>query len=143
MKINVINNQDLKKIDEKKVEEVSKYVLLKEIGEGDYELNIVITDNNEIAKYNEEYRNKKGPTDVLSFEYGLDEEIIGDIMISVERIEEQAPDFNNTFEEEFFYILVHGILHICGYDHINEEDKKIMFPKQDKYFQELKEKGII
>ncbi|WP_240739208.1 rRNA maturation RNase YbeY [Marinitoga lauensis] len=62
---------------------------------------------------------------------------MGDIIISVERIEEQAPEFGNTFEEEFFYILIHGILHICGYDHIEENEKREMFKLQDKYFKEL------
>ncbi|KAF2956390.1 rRNA maturation RNase YbeY [Marinitoga sp. 38H-ov] len=137
MNINIINNQNIKNIDIQKVEKISKSILLKEKGDGDYELNILITNNNEIAKYNEEYRKKEGPTDVLSFEYGLDEEVIGDIIISVEKIEEQAPDFGNSFDEEFFYILIHGILHICGYDHINDEDKNIMFPLQDRYFKEL------
>ncbi|MBM7559111.1 rRNA maturation RNase YbeY [Marinitoga litoralis] len=137
MNINVINNQNIKSIDIEKIKYIAEKVLLKEIGQGDYELNILITNNEEIAKYNEEYRKKEGPTDVLSFEYGLDEETIGDIIISVEKIEEQAPDFGNTFDEEFFYILIHGILHICGYDHIEEEDKNIMFPLQDKYYNEL------
>lgn len=137
MKINIFNEQNIKEINNEKVENIVKNVLLKEAKEGNYEINIMITDNNTIKKYNEEYRKKEGPTDVLSFEYGLDEEVIGDIILSVERIEEQAPNFGNSFEDEFFYILIHGVLHICGYDHIEEEDKKEMFALQDKYYNEF------
>lgn len=137
MKINVFNEQNIREIDSEKVENIVKNVLLKEVKEGNYEINIMITDDNTIKKYNEEYRKKEGPTDVLSFEYGLDEEVIGDIILSVERIEEQAPNFGNSFEDEFFYILIHGVLHICGYDHIEEEDKKEMFALQDKYYNEF------
>ncbi|KLO21029.1 rRNA maturation factor [Marinitoga sp. 1197] len=137
MKINIFDNQEIENIDIKKVENITKKVLLSEIGEGDYELNIVITDNETIKEYNEKYRNKIGPTDVLSFEYGVNEDIIGEIIISVEKIKEQAPEFNNTFEEEFFYILIHGILHICGYDHLKEEEKKKMFKIQDEYYKNL------
>ncbi|WGS64763.1 rRNA maturation RNase YbeY [Marinitoga aeolica] len=137
MKINIFNEQKIKNIDINKLKNIAKNVLLKEVGEGNYELNILITDNKNIKYYNEEYRKKEGPTDVLSFEYGLDKDVIGDIIISVEKIEEQAPEFGNTFEEEFFYILIHGILHICGYDHIDENEKREMFDLQDKYFKEL------
>ncbi|SHE52903.1 probable rRNA maturation factor [Marinitoga hydrogenitolerans DSM 16785] len=137
MKINIFNEQNIKHIDIKKVEEITKKVLNNEIGDSDYEINILITDNNTIKKYNEEYRKKNGPTDVLSFEYGLDEETIGEIILSVKKIEEQAPKFGNSFEKEFFYILIHGILHICGYDHITENDKRKMFELQDKYFNDL------
>ncbi|KLO25071.1 MULTISPECIES: rRNA maturation RNase YbeY [unclassified Marinitoga] len=137
MKINIFDNQEIENIDIKKVENITKKVLLSEIGDEDYELNIVITDNETIKEYNEKYRNKIGPTDVLSFEYGVNEDIIGEIIISVEKIKEQAPEFNNTFEEEFFYILIHGILHICGYDHLKEEEKKKMFKIQDEYYKNL------
>ena len=51
---------------------------------------------------------------------------MGDIIISLERVEEQASEYNHLFEREFYYVLTHGILHILGYDHIEEEDKKLM-----------------
>lgn len=137
MKINIFNDQNIKKIDIDKVKNIVKKILLKEVGDGNYELNILISDNETIKNYNEKFRKKEGPTDVLSFEYGLNEDVIGDIILSVEKIDKQAPQFGNTFEEEFYYILIHGVLHICGYDHIKEEDKKKMFEIQDRYFEEL------
>ncbi|GAB6190150.1 rRNA maturation RNase YbeY [Marinitoga arctica] len=137
MNINIFNEQSIKKIEIEKIKNITRNILLKEVGDGNYDINILITDNSTIQKYNKDFRKKEEPTDVLSFEYGLDEEIIGDIIISVEKIEEQAPDFGNSFEDEFFYILIHGILHICGYDHIEDKDKKIMFSLQDKYFNEF------
>jgi probable rRNA maturation factor len=137
LKINVINQQDLRKIDSKKIKDIAKKLLLNEVGEGNFELNILITDDKSISEYNK-YRGKSTPTDVLSFSYGLNEPVIGDIVISVERIEKQAPDFGNSFEEEFYYILIHGLLHIVGYDHENsEEDAKKMFEVQDQYFHQL------
>ncbi len=61
----------------------------------------------------------------MSFAYGLNEEVIGDIVVSVETIDKQSTEFGNSFEEEFFYILIHGVLHIVGYDHeTSEQDAK-------------------
>lgn len=141
MIINIFNHQDTKEIDKKKLKNVVEYVLKKEIGDGNYELNILITDDEGIIVYNK-YRKKDEPTDVLSFSYGIDQETIGDIVVSVESIERQAPFFNNNFEEEFFYIIIHGILHIIGYDHENsEEEAKRMFDTQDRYFEQTIKKG--
>ncbi|ABX31570.1 protein of unknown function UPF0054 [Petrotoga mobilis SJ95] len=137
MKINVINQQELREINSKKIKDIAKKVLLNEVGKGNFELNILITDDKSITEFNK-YRGKSTPTDVLSFSYGLSEPVIGDIVISVESIEKQAPDFGNSFEEEFYYILIHGLLHIVGYDHENsEEDAKKMFEVQDQYFHQL------
>ena len=137
MKINVINQQELREINSKKIKDIAKKVLLNEVGEGNFELNILVTDDKSITEFNK-YRGKSTPTDVLSFSYGLSEPVIGDIVISVESIEKQAPDFGNSFEEEFYYILIHGLLHIVGYDHENsEEDAKKMFEVQDQYFHQL------
>ena len=137
MKVNVINDQNIKKIDIKKIKEVVKTVLKQEIGDRSFEINILITNDNTIKEYNI-YRGKNEPTDVLSFAYGLDEEVIGDIVVSVETIDKQSTEFGNSFEEEFFYILIHGVLHIVGYDHeTSEQDAKKMFELQDSYFKKL------
>lgn len=138
MKINVINEQNIKKVSVKKIRDISKYILSKEFKEGPYSLNILLCDNMRIKELNENYRRKEGPTDVLSFAYGLNEPVIGDIVISVQRIEEQAKDYGNSFEQEFYYNLIHSLLHILGYDHeTSEEDKKHMFELQDSYFSVL------
>ena len=60
-----------------------------------------------------------------------DYDTLGDIIISLERVEEQASEYNHSFEREFYYVLTHGILHILGYDHIEEEDKKIMRKREE------------
>jgi len=141
LKINIINQQDIKAIDTTKIKDIAKKVLINEVGEGNFELNILITDDKSISEYNK-YRGKSTPTDVLSFCYGWNEPVVGDIVISVESIEKQAPDFGNSFEEEFYYILIHGLLHIVGYEHENsEEDTKKMFEVQDQYFHQLIQDG--
>ncbi|HOP24985.1 MAG TPA: rRNA maturation RNase YbeY [Defluviitoga sp.] len=137
MKINVINDQNIKKVNIKKIKEVVKTVLKQEIGDKDFEINILLTDDNTIKEYNI-YRGREEPTDVLSFAYGLDENIIGDIVISVETIDKQSTEFGNTFEEEFFYILIHGVLHVVGYDHeTSDQDAIKMFELQENYFKQL------
>jgi len=142
MNINIFDEQEIYKIDYDKTEKIVKSVILSETDDGEYGLNILICDNERIKEFNENYRHKTGPTDVLSFEYGLNEEIIGDIVVSVESVAKQAPDFGNTFEDEFFYILIHGILHILGYTHEDsEENQKIMYEKQDLYFQKFYKEG--
>lgn len=96
-------------------------------------LNIVIVDNDRIREINKEYRNKDAVTDVISFafeevkdvDYG-DVRFLGEIYISYERCKEQASEFGHSVRREFSYLAVHGLLHLLGYDHIKEEDKKVM-----------------
>ena len=66
------------------------------------------------------------------------EDILGDIVISVEKVKEQAIEYGHSFERELSYMLVHGFYHLMGYDHIKEEDKKIMRPKEEKILETLK-----
>ncbi len=101
-------------------------------------ISILLTDNEKIQVVNRDFRNKDMPTDVISFAYHETEEFdigpydtLGDIVISLERVEEQAKDFNHSFNREFYYVLTHGILHILGYDHIEEEDKKEMRAREE------------
>lgn len=101
-------------------------------------LSLMLTDNKTIQVINRDYRNKDMPTDVISFAYHETEEFdigpydtLGDIVISLERVEEQASEYNHSFKREFFYVLTHGILHILGYDHIEEEDKKEMRKREE------------
>ena len=62
----------------------------------------------------------------------IHEDILGDIIISIEKVEEQAKEYEHSFEREFSYMLVHGFYHLMGYDHIQEEDKTIMRQKEEK-----------
>ena len=65
------------------------------------------------------------------------EDILGDIIISIEQVERQAMEYGHSFEREFSYMLVHGFYHLMGYDHIEEQDKKIMRPKEEKILSDL------
>ena len=101
-------------------------------------LSLLLTNNENIQVINREYRDKDAPTDVISFAYHETEDFnigpydtLGDIIISLERVEEQSSEYNHSFEREFYYVLTHGILHILGYDHIEEEDKKIMREREE------------
>lgn len=134
MKLNIINKQDLYNIYKEELENITEIVLKNETNKSDFEVNLLITNNEEIKKYNNDYRNKNEPTDILAFEYGIDNYILGDIVISVEKIEEQSKTFKNSFIQEFYYIYIHGLLHLLGYTHEEKEKRKIMFEKQDKYF---------
>ena len=137
-------------IDEKKeYEELIEKVLKKcfeieNIEDKNFYMSIILTTPAEIRKLNKEYRNIDRETDVLSFPMYEKEELetvkkqkqewkdtLGDIVISIERVEEQAKEYGHSFEREFAYMLVHGFYHIMGEDHIEEEDKKIMRAKEE------------
>ena len=115
-------------------------------------ITITFTTPEEIHKINKEYRQVDRPTDVLSFpmferkelEEKIEkqdfehEDVLGDIIISIEKVKEQAEEYGHSFERELSYMVVHGFYHLMGYDHIKEEDKKEMRPKEDKILNELK-----
>ena len=123
------------------------------------ELNLLLTSNENIRKINNEYRNIDSPTDVLSFpmiEYEkpsdflkledstLDnfnpetgELILGDIIISVPKIVEQAEKYGHSTEREFAFLVVHSMLHLFGYDHMEANDAKIMEAKQEEILNKL------
>ena len=103
-------------------------------------VSILITDNEEIHGLNLEYRGKDAPTDVLSFplfdEDGiLDEEELGDIVISLERALAQAEEYNHSLKREVAFLTAHSMLHLLGYDHENGEQE--MYVKQDEILNEL------
>ena len=115
-------------------------------------LSIMLTNNEYIKRVNNDYRQRDKETDVLSFpmfeKNEIDEivknqnkfpikEALGDIIISVEKVKEQAEEYNHSFERELAYMIVHGFYHLMGYDHIEENDKKIMREKEEKILQEL------
>ena len=115
-------------------------------------MTITFTTPEEIRKINKKYRKIDKATDVLSFPMfekdELDEKIksgdfpyedvLGDVIISIEKVREQAEEYGHSFERELSYMLVHGFYHLMGYDHIEEEDKKMMRPKEEKILNDLK-----
>ena len=103
-------------------------------------VSVLITDNDEIQGLNLEYRQKDAPTDVLSFplfdeDGNLDEEELGDIVISLERAKAQAEEYNHSLKREVAFLTAHSMLHLLGYDHENGEQE--MYVKQDEILNQL------
>lgn len=111
-------------------------------------LNVILTDPETIRKANNEFRQIDKETDVLSFpmfeKNEIDEmieksktkaidirEVLGDIIISIPRIKEQAEEYGHSVERELSYMIVHGFYHVMGYDHMVEDDKKVMRAKEE------------
>ena len=127
-------NNDINTIE---LEDYIKYVV-KELDIENAIFNIIFIDNEEIRKINREYRNVDRETDVISFalEDNMDVvyedfRLLGDIYISYEKAMEQAELYNHSVKREVFFLATHGILHLLGYDHMEEEDEKVMFGKQN------------
>ena len=105
-------------------------------------VSFLITTNDVIKNINREYRDKDSATDVISFAYNETEnigpfDILGDIIISAEKVTEQAKEYGHSTEREFYYVLCHGMLHLLGYDHIDDEDKKVMREKEEELLKEI------
>ena len=146
-----------KDIDENKdYEKVIEKVLNKCFKEENLEnsklyITITLTTPENIRIINKQYRNIDRVTDVLSFPMFEKEEldkkiqnndfehqdVLGDLIISIEKVKEQAEEYGHSFERELSYMVVHGFYHLMGYDHIKEEDKKIMRPKEEKILNDL------
>lgn len=126
-------------VNEEEIREYVQKVLEKEYeSEAPVYMSLLFTGNDEIQVINRKYRDKDQPTDVISFAYHETEDFdigpydtLGDIVISLERVVEQAKEYNHSDKRELFYVLTHGILHLLGYDHIEEEDKKEMRAKEE------------
>lgn len=91
----------------------------------DREVSIVLTDDSEIHELNKQYRNMDKPTNVLSFETG-DDELLGDIIISYDTVLREAHEQNKSFVAHATHMVVHGVLHLLGYDHIDDNDANKM-----------------
>ncbi|MCM3166269.1 rRNA maturation RNase YbeY [Peribacillus frigoritolerans] len=130
------------------VESILQFAARKENIEKDTELSVSFVDNDRIREINKEYRHKDSATDVISFaleEMGEDEveivgaempRMLGDIIISIERTKEQAEEYGHSFDRELGFLALHGFLHLLGFDHMNEEDEKVMFTKQKEILEE-------
>lgn len=117
-------------------------------------LNVILTNPETIRKTNKQYRELDKETDVLSFpmfqkdeidnlikesqtKQEVVEDVLGDIMVSIPRVIEQANEYGHSVERELAYMIVHGFYHVMGYDHIKEEDKVIMRPKEENILNKL------
>ncbi len=134
----IINDYD-KKIMELDI--LKQYVefIVKEENLDNCIFNIILINNKEIRKINKEYRNIDKETDVITFaleDYddgikGIEYRVLGDIYISVDKVYEQALEYGHSVKRELCFLATHGILHLLGYDHMKEEDEKIMFERQE------------
>ncbi|MCR6513491.1 rRNA maturation RNase YbeY [Clostridium sp. LY3-2] len=155
--IYVENNQDKIEVSEdliKKIKEVINFALKEEDVNIKTEISVLLVDNEEIREINNQTRNIDRATDVLSFpmldfedkkvykEVYKDEKfddsyfdgedlVLGDMVLSLERAKEQSEEFNHSFEREVFYLIVHSVLHLLGYDHMEEDEKSIMRKREE------------
>ncbi|PLV55626.1 rRNA maturation RNase YbeY [Thermotoga sp. SG1] len=119
----------LKSLSEKLDEIVKKEI-------GNVNTNVILVSKDQIKEMNREFRGENFPTDVLTFP--LLEEVYGEIYICPEVVEENAKEYNNTFEKELIEVVIHGILHLAGYDHeFEDKNAKEMFEKQHIYVEEV------
>jgi probable rRNA maturation factor len=95
------------------------------------EISYIFCDDEYLHKINLEYLNHDTLTDIISFDYTMGNEISGDIFISIERVLDNAKDYNTLFEDELKRVLIHGILHYCGYKDKSEVDETLMRSKED------------
>ena len=118
------------------------------VGQAEAELSLALIGNTEMQKLNVKYRGKDYPTDVLSFP--VDETlppahpILGDVIISVQMARQQAKDRGRTADEEMVTLLIHGIVHLLGYDHERSaNDARVMKRLENKIYRQLCEQGLI
>ena len=147
MPVEIIRRDDGKEFPSRKLKKVAQKVL--EIVEQDQaELCLVLVGNAEIRKLNARFRKKDYPTDVLSFpagdEFPTDVQLLGDVIISVEKAKEQAKARRRTLDEELVTLLIHGIVHLLGYDHERSpKDARIMDCLEKKIYRALCDRGIL
>lgn len=140
------NDIELNEKLEKLINTVVNAALNYENATKDMEVSVYLTDNENIQILNREHRDKDMPTDVLSFpmlefengemvddigDYFDDVLILGDIIISVERAIAQAEEYGHSVERELGFLLCHSVLHLLGYDHEDDDERKIMREKEE------------
>lgn len=161
--IYVDNRQEKIEADEKLVDllkNVIEFALKEEEVDVDCEVSLLFVDNDEIREINNETRGIDRTTDVLSFpmldyedkkvfkemyknyefsqsDFDGEELVLGDVVLSLERALEQSKEFNHSFEREASYLVVHSILHLLGYDHMEEDDKVIMRKREEEILNKL------
>jgi len=145
--------------EEEVVEKVAEQILTEEGCPYEAQINVLLTDDEGIRLYNREYRNLDSPTDVLSFpnldftvpsDFSIPGEreadyfdpesgelLLGDIIISVDRLREQAAVYGHCELREFAFLVAHSMLHLCGYDHMTEEEAAVMEEKQERALQRI------
>ncbi len=141
--------EDQQELMEKNYEDQFSKIILETVKqlniEDDIEMSCIIVDEKEIHRINKDYRQIDRPTDVISF--ALEDEMefkvegmpreLGDIFISSAHVYEQAKEYGHSVDREMCFLFTHGLLHLLGYDHMNESDEKAMFSLQDQILTSL------
>ena len=133
---------------EQLIEMCTRAALEEEQIDEDAQVSVTLVDNEAIREINNEHRGIDKATDVLSFPLGDEESfdtdpetgaiLLGDIVISLERAQEQAEEYGHSYRREVAFLITHSLFHLLGYDHVDsEEDEKLMFGKQDKVLEKL------
>lgn len=134
---------------------LAQFVLKDEGKPSNTEVSISFVANDTIAELNERFRGIEGPTDVLSFECdniaddmtaadgeGCPVYELGDIIIAPDVAASQAEEYGNSFEQEISLLLVHGLLHLCGYDHIQDDEAEVMEAREKELLTAWSERGM-
>lgn len=142
-----IDNRYHIEIDEElavKLEKCAQECLKVEQFPNNVEISLSLVDNEEIHQLNKQYRGKDAPTDVLSFPMVEDDDdlnqetiLLGDIIISIPKAQEQAIEYGHGFERELCYLTIHSMFHLLGYDHMEQEDKEVMRRKEKEVIKNL------
>lgn len=146
MAVNIYNEYSELDINEDRYNEIFKNIKKVLNKDSDYDLSLTFVDDAKILEINRDYRNIDKATDVISFAILDDNELpqiegievdLGDIFISIDTAKKQAENLNQTLLQELEFLFVHGVLHLFGYDHMNEEDETEMFTLQRKIIDEI------
>lgn len=134
---------------------LAQFVLEREGKPENTEVSVSFVDDATIAELNERFRNMEGPTDVLSFECdNISDDVtaadgancpvyeLGDVIIAPDVAERQSQEYGNSLEQEVSLLLVHGILHLCGYDHIEDAEAEVMEGREAELLREWSERNL-
>lgn len=131
------------------IKKILRIVSKKNNVRGRHFISFIFVNNEEIHKINKDYRNIDRPTDVISFAMIDDDDLyvkkvgpfpeeLGDVFISYDKVIEQAEKYGHSIKREFAFLVTHGILHLLGYDHIEEDDEHEMFSYQEEILTKIK-----
>jgi probable rRNA maturation factor len=134
----VANRQRVRRLDRKLIEQIARAVLSK-LGVGSAELGLIFVAANEMAKVHEQFMNLGGSTDVITFDYGSEppRQVHGDIFISVEDAIAQAREFKATWQSEIARYVIHGVLHLLGYDDLRAEARRAMKREENRLLKKI------
>lgn len=144
MAILISNRQDRHSVSSEKTEKTAQ-TLLDLLERSDSELSVVLTDDADIAQINQEYLGHEGPTNVISFPMqegefsGVNPHLLGDVVISLDTAFKEAENAEISLEERFTQLLIHGILHLIGYDHEKPEDEAEMDAKSLELIEKIRQ----